>query len=156
MSTKSEPTSNLFRICRKEQHLSIEKVSELTDYLSTARIQRIESETFCIRPDEAICLARCYRRPELLNYYCSELCAIGQMLAPKVSSPDISNIHINLISATDRLSNFNSRIIQSLNSTNDKVTEEIAELYIQLLKTLHELSECEISLSIWLYKNMQQ
>ena len=80
-STRENKT--IYQICREEQHLTREKASEGMIGVSPSRIEKIEYELQEPTPYDVIQMADCYHRPDLCNYYCSHMCAIGDRYVPE-------------------------------------------------------------------------
>ena len=59
------------QLSREEAGLTREKASELMEYISEDRIDKIERGVLEARPEEIVTMAECYKDPELCNYYCS-------------------------------------------------------------------------------------
>ena len=76
VSTKEN--KNQFQLCREEIGLSREKASELLGWISPERIEKIENEKSLPHPDEVLAMSEAYKVPRLCNYYCANLCPIGQ------------------------------------------------------------------------------
>lgn len=150
MNSKQHKVSNLFRDIREAQHLTREKAAELSVFMSPSKIEHIETGVTEPRPDEVLCLARCYNSPELINYFCCEMCAIGREVAPKAIHQNPPEIIINLLSASDKLISIKSELIRKASQTSDLI--ESAELYIDLQKILKEIGSCNASLYIWINK----
>ena len=150
MSSKNHKVTNPFKDVREAQHLSREKASELTTYMSPSMIEHIERGDTFPRPEDVLCLSKCYGCPELINLYCCEMCAIGKEVAPKAIHSTPPEIIIHLLSASARLAIIRTDLIHS---TSDHLTSnQSTELFSTLHEILNEISSCNVSLSIWLNK----
>lgn len=57
-----------------------EHASELMQFVSSDRIEKIESEKSFPHPDEILVMAECYKASDLCNYYCTHECPIGEKM----------------------------------------------------------------------------
>lgn len=69
-----KPNKNPFQLAREELGLTREKASELLESITPERIEKIENEKTIPYPDEILVMADKYKKPELCNYYCSNIC----------------------------------------------------------------------------------
>lgn len=56
-------------------------------------------------------MAKCYKRPELCNYYCHHVCEIGKELVPELSIKELSQITIDVIASLNNMYNQRDRFI---------------------------------------------
>ena len=92
MNNALNQVTNVFRETREDLHLSREKVSELSVILSPRQIEKIEKDQYNSRPEDILILADLYRRPKLLNHYCSSICPIGKRQIPDVAEKTLPEI----------------------------------------------------------------
>ena len=92
MNNALNQVTNVFREAREDLHLSREKVSELSVILSPRQIEKIEKDQYNSRPEDILILADLYRRPKLLNHYCSSICPIGKRQIPDVAEKTLPEI----------------------------------------------------------------
>ena len=88
----SKKDKNIYQRTRENLDLSRESASELLEWISPERIERIENEKSNPNPDEVLQMADKYKLPRLCNYYCSNQCPIGQEYVPEVKMKDLSQI----------------------------------------------------------------
>ena len=74
ISVKKNKTD--FQLSREELGYSREKASELLEFISPERLERIENEKMDVTPIEVLKMAEVYKNPSLCNYYCSKKCHI--------------------------------------------------------------------------------
>ena len=60
-STKEN--KNIYQITREEADLTREEASELMDFISSDRIEKIESEKSASHPEEILAMADAYKKP---------------------------------------------------------------------------------------------
>ena len=66
LSTKENKT--LFQLSREELGYSRDKASELLDWISAERIEKIENEKSLHHPDEVLAMSVTYNNPKLCNH----------------------------------------------------------------------------------------
>ncbi|MBR5731682.1 MAG: helix-turn-helix transcriptional regulator, partial [Firmicutes bacterium] len=95
---------NIYQLSREAKELSREAASELLEYISPERIEKIESGKSEPHPDEVMTMEEQYGNPELCNYYCTHECPIGMKYVPKAKLSDFSQVTIDIIAALNALS----------------------------------------------------
>ena len=101
-STKEN--KNIYQTSREAAELTREGAAELLEFISSDRIEKIESEKSLPHPDEILAMADCYKNPSLCNYYCSHECPIGQEYVPEVKSKELSQITLEI--SEDEMNDF--------------------------------------------------
>ena len=87
VSTKEN--KNVYHQARENMGLTRDKASELLEWISADRIEKIENERSMPNPDEVLTMAEKYKRPSLCNHYCSTQCPIGQEYVPEIKIKDL-------------------------------------------------------------------
>ena len=108
-STKEN--KNIYQISRENNGLTRDAAAERLEFISSDRIEKIESEKSNPHPDEILAMAECYKNPSLCNYYCSHECPIGREYVPEVTSKDLSLITLEMLSTLNTLSKEKDRMI---------------------------------------------
>ena len=109
-STKEN--KNIYQISRENNGLTRDAAAERLEFISSDRIEKIESEKSNPHPDEILAMAECYKNPSLCNYYCSHECPIGREYVPEVTSKDLSLITLEMLSTLNTLSKEKDRMIE--------------------------------------------
>ena len=66
MGKKSvKENKNIYQLSREEQELTRDAASELMQFVSSDRIEKIESEKSLPHPDEILAMAEAYKAPHL-------------------------------------------------------------------------------------------
>ena len=94
---------NIFQIRREELNLTREEASELLQFISDDRIEKIENEKSLPHPDEVLAMAEAYKKPALCNHYCSQICPIGQRYVPEVEMKELSQIVLEMLAHMNAL-----------------------------------------------------
>ena len=149
-STKEN--KNIYQIFREEQNLTRDKASELMEFISPDRIEKIESEKSLPHPDEILVMADAYKMPELCNYFCSHECPIGQKYIPEVNAKDLSQIVLELLSGLNAISKEKDRMVDI--SVDGEITEDEYEDFKRIRNQLNSISMCSSALQLWLDKTI--
>lgn len=120
-------------------------VSTLSDYeLGITKI---------IPPDMVLKMSDLYNAPELKNYYCREVCPLGEDV-PEISLCGLDRITIKALSALKDIDDITESL---LDLTEDgKITkDEIPELN-EIINELDKLNAITQSLKVWAEKNLEE
>jgi len=133
----------------------VEGAAEALSVVSRERMYMIEQEDHRKRtadptPYEVSEMAKLYGAPELCDYYCSHLCAIGKGRSPLMYN-DLGEISARLMSSMHFVSKVSDNIHEIL--ADSKVTEDEKAQFVQIIRTLRELSYSADSLELWAKKN---
>lgn len=143
--------ANIYRVCRESLGLTRERASELLEWISPDRIDRIERGSLP-HPDEVLRMAECYRKPELCNDYCSHSCQIGQLLVPEVQSKDLANIVLELLSTLNTLDADKTRLIE-ITADGEVSPDEYAD-FAAIEQQLERISMAVDSMKLWIRKTI--
>ena len=145
VSTKKD--KNIYQQTREELELSREGASELLEWISPERIERIENEKSNPNPDEVLQMADKYKLPRLCNYYCANQCPIGQEYVPEVKVKELSQITLELLSSLNNMNAKRERLIEI--TVNGKIdNDEIAD-FINIQEDLERISVTVETLQLW-------
>lgn len=144
-STKEN--KNIYQISRENVNLTRDAASELMEFISSDRIEKIENEKSYPHPDEILAMADCYKNPSLCNYYCSHECPIGQEYVPEVTAKDLSVITLEMLSTLNTLSKERDRMIDI--AADGKVSEDEITDFLRIKEYLESMSITIESLKLW-------
>ena len=145
ISTKEN--KNQFQLCREEMGLSREKASELLGWISPERIEKIENEKYLTHPDEVLAMSEAYKVPRLCNYYCANLCPIGQEYVPEVKVKDLSQIVLEMLSSLNSVRKKQERLIEI--TADGEITNDEVEDFVNIQKELERISLTVETLQLW-------
>ena len=145
-STKEN--KNIYQISREELALTREKASELMQYMSADRIEKIENEKSLPHPDEVLLMAEHYKKPGLPNYYCSHECPIGLEYVPEIESKDLSQIVLEILGTLNSVEKQKNRLIDI--TMDGEITEDEFKDFISIQKLLNKISQTVDSLQLWI------
>lgn len=145
MSTKEN--KNHFQLCREDMGLSREKASELLGWISPERIEKIENEKSLPHPDEVLAMSEAYKVPRLCNYYCANLCPIGQEYVPEVKVKELSQIVLEMLSSLNSVRKKQERLIEI--TADGEITNDEVEDFVNIQKELERISLTVETLQLW-------
>ena len=103
-------------------------------------------------PDDVIQMAEVYGAPELLNYYCTSDCPIGEMLhKEELEHNDINRIYMLLSTSTHGLEQFRESLYKLF--ADGKITEDEKKDLAALLSACKKVAYSADSLELWAIKN---
>ncbi len=141
---------NIYQISREEVGLTREAAAEQLEFISSDRIEKIESEKSFPHPDEILAMADCYKNPSLCNYYCSHECPIGQEYVPEVKSKELSQITLEMLASLNSLDKQKARLIEI--TVDGIISEDEMEDFKRIQEQLEYISMAIDSLQLWVQK----
>jgi len=147
-STKEN--KNIYQISREEAGFTREAAAEALEFISSDRIEKIESEKSLPHPDEILAMADCYKNPTLCNYYCSHECPIGQEYVPEVKLKDLSQITLEMLASLNSLEKEKTRLIEI--TVDGVISEDEKEDFERIQNQLAQIAMAVDSLQLWVQK----
>ncbi len=141
---------NIYQTSREEAGLTREAASEALTFISSDRIEKIESEKSLPHPDEILAMADCYKNPSLCNYYCSHECPIGQEYVPEVKLKDLSQITLEMLASLNALEKEKNRLIEI--TVDGVISNDEKEDFQRIQSQLAQISMAVDSLQLWVQK----
>lgn len=145
LSTKENKT--IFQLSREELGYSREKASELLGWISPERIEKIENEKSMPHPDEILAMSIVYKNPKLCNFYCANLCPIGQEYVPEVKIKDLSQIVLEMLASLNAMRKKQERLIEI--TADGKISGDEVEDFIRIQEDLEKISITVETLQMW-------
>ena len=145
LSTKENKT--LFQLSREELGYSREKASELLGWISPERIEKIENEKSLPHPDEVLAMATVYKNPKLCNFYCANLCPIGQEYVPEIKIKDLSQIILEMLASLNSMRNKQERLIEI--TADGQISGDEIEDFVHIQDELEKISITVETLQLW-------
>jgi len=151
-STKEN--KNIYQKSREDRGLTRDAASELMDFVSADRIEKIENEKSMPHPDEILAMSKAYKTPHLCNYYCSHECPIGQEFVPEIEVKELAQITLEMLASLNAMNKAKNRLIEI---TADGVIEESEyEDFAKIQKQLGQISMAIDSLQLWVNKTIAE
>ena len=143
----SKKDKNIYQQTRENLELSRESASELLEWISPERIERIENEKSTPNPDEVLQMADKYKLPRLCNHYCSNQCPIGQEYVPEIKMKDLSQIILEMLASLNQMNKKRERLIEI--TADGKVSDDEIEDFIYIQEELERISVTVETLQLW-------
>lgn len=154
----SKTQSNIFYKARceasahNEQLRSREGAADIMS-IDRGRLYRIESGIANPYPEEIHLMADLYNAPELRNYFCKNICPIGEDI-PKAEIADLDRITVRTLSAIRKLGETKELL---LDITEDGVIDETEKDDLEkVLQNLEELEQIAQDMKLWVKKNFRE
>lgn len=147
-STKEN--KNIYQTSREAADLTREAASELLEFISSDRIEKIENEKSLPHPDEILAMADCYKNPSLCNYYCSHECPIGQEYIPEVKFKELSQITLEMLASLNSLEKEKNRLIEI--TVDGEISDDEMHDFEKIQEQLSQISLAIDSLQLWVQK----
>ena len=145
LSTKENKT--LFQLSREELGYSRDKASELLDWISAERIEKIENEKSLPHPDEVLAMSVTYKNPKLCNHYCANICPIGQEYVPEIKVKDLSQIILEMLASLNSMNKKKERLIEI--TADGKISGDEIEDFVRIQEELERISITVETLQLW-------
>ena len=151
MGRKSiKENKNIYQCIREEIGLTRDKAEELLKCISSDRIEKIEADKTLIRPDEILTMAKGYKKPELINYYCSHECPIGKKYIQEVNDKQLPQITLEILNSLNDLEKIKEKLINI--TVDGKISNDEFKDFSIIKKELNELKNTIDSLNLWIEK----
>lgn len=147
-STKEN--KNIYQTSREDAGFTREAAAEALKFISSDRIEKIESEKSLPHPDEILTMADCYKAPTLCNYYCSHECPIGQEYVPEVKLKDLSQITLEMLASLNTLEKEKNRLIEI--TVDGVISDDEKEDFERIQNQLAQIALAVDSLQLWVQK----
>ena len=151
-STKEN--KNFYQICREEAGLTREKASELMEFVSADRIEKIESEKSAPHPEEIIAMGKAYKKPILCNYYCTKGCPIGQEYIPEVEVKELTQITLEMLASLTSVEKERDRLIEI--ASDGELTEDEYADFAAIQEKLEKISIATDAMQLWIQNKIAE
>lgn len=143
----SKKDKNIYQRTRENLDLSREGASELLEWISPERIERIENEKSNPNPDEVLQMADKYKLPRLCNYYCANQCPIGQEYVPEIKTKELSQIILEMLASLNSMNKKRDRLIEI--TADGAISGDEIEDFIYIQDELERISVTVETLQLW-------
>lgn len=149
MGRKSvKENKNIYQTSREGQGLTREAAAEKLEFISSDRIEKIENEKTVPHPEEILAMADVYKNPALCNYFCSNVCPIGQEYIPEVKVKDLAQITVEMMVSLNNLVKERDRLLEI--TVDGEITHDELPDFIKIQNELEKMSMTIDSLKLWL------
>lgn len=122
--------------------------------LSPSTLASYELNLTKVVPVESIALmADVYNAPELKNWYCSNICPLGEDM-PKIEIADIDRITVRTLATFRKLAEIKDSLLDI--TADGVITEDEKPQLDKIILSLKELNEVAQTLIVWAEKNIKE
>lgn len=134
---------------------SREGAAELLDISAESLRDYERGVTKTVPAEIVLKMAKVYNAPELRNYYCRNVCPIGEKYTPKidVEKVEIDRLTLRLLSAFRNISTIRDTLVEIV--SDGVISEDERPALAQVLETLDAISVHSQELRIWAEKNLK-
>lgn len=143
----AKANKNIYQQTREKLELSRESASELLEWISPERIERIENEKSAPNPDEVLQMSEKYKFPSLCNYYCANQCPIGAEYVPEIKLKDLSQIVLEMLASLNSMNKKKDRLIEI--TADGAIDGDEIEDFIYIQEELERISITVETLQLW-------
>lgn len=119
--------------------------------IDRGRLYRIESGITNPYPEEIHLMADLYNAPELVNYYCTELCPLGCNM-PKADIASLDRISLKTLGALRKVTETRETLLEI--TADGVITDDEKGKLGEVVGNLEEIEQVAQSLKIWIKKNL--
>ncbi|MCR5213732.1 MAG: helix-turn-helix transcriptional regulator [Eubacterium sp.] len=138
---------NIYFTSREESGLTRAEASELMEYISESRIDKIENNRTIVQPSDIVAMAKAYKKPSLCNYYCTHECRIGQDTVEEIHLSNFSELSLSIFNTLNALNNQKERLLQ-IAEDGTVGDDEMAD-FTKIQENLNKMSTTIESLKLW-------
>ena len=131
-----------------------DKAAEEMGYVSSDRIEKIESEKTTPHPDEILAMASAYKSPELCNYYCTHECPIGQKNMPVLEVKGLSQIVLEMLAGLNSVNKEKERLIEI--TVDGEISEDEIKDFVAIKEELRKIATSVDGLQLWVDKTIAE
>ncbi|MGO5336608.1 XRE family transcriptional regulator [Bilifractor sp. LCP19S3_H10] len=147
MAESEKVEKNIFRQTRDDLDLSREKASELLEFITPERLEKIESGKSPAHPEEVLMMSKKYKRPDLCNYYCSHECPIGKQYVPEIQMDNLPGIVLQMLASLNSMDKEKNRLIEI--TADGKIEKDELRDFVKIQKELEKISVTVEALQLW-------
>jgi len=144
-STRENKTA--YQLSRERAGLTREAAAERMEFITPARIEKIESERSAPHPEEVLAMAEAYRDPLLRNRYCTQECPIGKRYVPRAEEKSLSQITLEMVVTLNELMRDRDRLMEI--TVDGTISGEEERDFQSIRETLDRMSGAIESLRLW-------
>ena len=136
---------------KKNDRLSSREGASEETGIDKKRMQRIEIGTLNPYPEEVMLMADAYHAPELMNFYCTSACPIGQKMVPKAELRELDRLTIKFLNALEGIKGADKSLLAI--AADGKLTPDEIPAMEELLEAIKAISAVGYELEIFKKKH---
>lgn len=151
-STKED--KSIYQTTRESLSLTRDKASELLEFISADRIEKIENGKVNIQPEDVLAMSKCYKSALLCNHYCSHECPIGQQYIPELKFKDLATIAVETLNGLNHINKEKDRLLEIVED--GRVNPDEAQDFFAIKKTLDKIALSVATLQLWVNQSIAE
>lgn len=158
-TSPTKSMDNIYCRCRKEAAKyndrlnSREGAAELLNISASSLADYELGITKVVPVDKVVLMADLYNAPEIMNYYCTNECPIGEMTVPKLEIADLDRLTIKILAAFNNTLDIKNILIDI---TEDGIITDCEKPKLEeVLISLDKISKISQELRLWAEKNLE-
>ena len=136
---------------KKNDHLSSREGASEEVGIDRKRLQRIEIGTLNPYPEEVMLMADVYHAPELMNFYCTSACPIGEKMVPKAELRELDRLTIKFLNALEGIKGADKSLLAI--AADGKLTPDEIPAMEEMLEAIKAISAVGYELEIFKKKH---
>ena len=136
---------------KKNDRLSSREGAGEETGIDRKRLQRIEIGTLNPYPEEVMLMADAYHAPELMNFYCTSACPIGQKMVPKAELRELDRLTVKFLNSLERIKDADKSLLAI--AADGKLTPDEIPAMEELLEAIKAISTVGYELEIFKEKH---
>lgn len=138
---------NIYQLSRERAGLTREAAAERLEFVTAARIEKIESERSEAHPEEVLAMAKVYEDPKLRNAYCTQECPIGKKYMARAEEKSLSQITLEMVVTLNELTRERDRLMEI--TVDGTISKEEERDFRGIRENLDRMSSAIESLKLW-------
>ena len=143
-----KPDKNMYFQSREKAGLTRDAASELMEFISSDRIERIESGKSEPHPDEILKMSECYNDPLMANHYCTSECPIGRKYIPQVTDAELAAIVLQIMDSINGLSESKNKLVSI--TSDGVISDDEKPEFEAICNQLDRISSAATTLKFWM------
>ena len=136
---------------KKNDRLSSREGASEETGIDRKRLQRIEIGTLNPYPEEVMLMADVYHAPELMNFYCTSACPIGEKMVPKAELRELDRLTVKFLNALEGIKGADKSLLAI--AADGKLTPDEIPAMEELLEAIKAISAVGYELEIFKEKH---
>jgi imidazoleglycerol phosphate synthase cyclase subunit len=92
------------------------------------------------------------RRPELINYYCSNMCAIGRQYMPEVKTTGLSQIVLHILASMNALEKEKDRLVEI--TVDGTISGDELKDFVRIRNMVNQISMAADAMNLWIEQSI--
>ncbi|MBR3642402.1 MAG: helix-turn-helix transcriptional regulator [Parasporobacterium sp.] len=139
---------NIYQLAREDAGLTRAAASEIMDFVTESRIEKIESNHMNPSPEDVLAMSIAYKKPGLCKSYCAKHCRIGQEFVPEVEFKSLSQISLEVLASLNTLQREKERLIEI--TVDGEISDDELEDFFRIRQELAEIGATVDALQLWI------